>query len=387
MFRGCLSGIHLFTFGLFRNRLFTFCLFRFRLFTEFLTGAFLFREFLFVFVPGRGGGFHFLYFFPAQEFLHVENSLEDLHRTGRDIHIVLVWYCERFCKKTFFGLCVHKDLPDVISGQPGKGKRKLLPVHVDSQISESGKLTVFGLGVVFTVSYADTVAGGSEIRIPGFCAVKRDVSVAEIEVVNILKGLCPGKDRVVPAERYQLSGKFRKLIAFRGRCPVDPGGFIVLTVGIVVASLCVEALVSLQQHRGASGKHDKRQEVADLFSAEPQDLFILRFALFTAVPAEVLLAAVETEFAVFLVVAVIVGDEVCEGEPVTAGHIAQIRMILRSSEKELQEVGHHIIVALDESAEQGLELIAAGDEIGKADWSIHCGGSAPAGSSGADDQP
>ena len=92
--------------------------------------------------------------------------------------------------------------------------------------------------------------------------------------------------------------------------PVQPGGQIVLTVGVVVAELAVAELVSRQEHGDAPAAHQQRKGVAAHPAAQGVDLGVCRLTLHAAVPAVVVISSVGVVPAVFQVVLLVVGVQI-----------------------------------------------------------------------------
>ena len=84
-----------------------------------------------------------------------------------------------------------------------------------------------------------------------------------------------------------------------------------------------------------------------------------------AVPAVILSLSVQTELSVGFVVPLVIRDEIRQGKSIESGDSAENPVLVRDTEEKLQEVFHHIVIALDKAAQQSLKIIAAGDKIGK----------------------
>ena len=100
--------------------------------------------------------------------------------------------------------------------------------------------------------------------------------------------------------------------------PVDPTDRIILAPGVVVAVLGAQELVARQDHRHALRDHEGRHQVPDLPAADREHGRIVGRSLDAAVPAPVGVAAVAVPLAVGLVVFLVVGDQVVQGEAVVA---------------------------------------------------------------------
>src|SRR5215470_14070373 len=82
--------------------------------------------------------------------------------------------------------------------------------------------------------------------------------------------------------------------------PIDPTNFIVLTVGVVVATLRAPELIPGQNHGGAGGEQENGRKVPHLPLTQPDDLRSLGWALPAAVPAQVIITTVGVPLAVGL---------------------------------------------------------------------------------------
>ena len=103
---------------------------------------------------------------------------------------------------------------------------------------------------------------------------------------------------------------------FSAHVPVQPGDEIILTIGIVIAKLRIAKLIAGQKHRCASAAHEHRDGIADHLPAQSTYLRVIAFAFGSAVPAPVVVAAVQIAPAVGLVVLLAVRIHVPEGEAV-----------------------------------------------------------------------
>jgi hypothetical protein len=101
-----------------------------------------------------------------------------------------------------------------------------------------------------------------------------------------------------------------------GGGPVDPGGGVVLAVGVVVAALAVPEFVAGCEHRRALREQQAGQQRSLQTRAQGQHLGIVGRSFPAAVPAQVVAMAVAVAFAVGFVVAQVVADEVGQREAV-----------------------------------------------------------------------
>src|SRR5262249_15981719 len=95
---------------------------------------------------------------------------------------------------------------------------------------------------------------------------------------------------------------------------------VVLAVGIVVPPLAVPNLIAHQDH-GDSQRHQRdRQEVLHLAVAQRFHAGVVGWAFHATVPAPIVIGPLPVCLAVGLVVLLVVGDEVVEGEAVVTRH-------------------------------------------------------------------
>src|SRR5699024_2698256 len=127
----------------------------------------------------------------------------------------------------------------------------------------------------------------------------------------------PPQHRMVGTEGDQLPGEGQQWLV--QVLPVDPGQLVVLGVDVVVALLGAAHLVPVGEHRHPLGDHQRGEEVALLASAQAQDVLVVGGAFGAAVPGPVVALPVPVVLTVGLVVLLVVGDQVGEGEPVVGG--------------------------------------------------------------------
>src|SRR5439155_25155433 len=104
------------------------------------------------------------------------------------------------------------------------------------------------------------------------------------------------------------------------KLPVQPGGLVVLTVGVVVAVLGVAQLVAAADHRHALGEEQGGDQIPLLAFAEGAASRIVARPLGAAVPAQVIVAAVFVVLAIGFVVFLVVTDQVLQREAIVAGN-------------------------------------------------------------------
>src|SRR6266481_203579 len=102
--------------------------------------------------------------------------------------------------------------------------------------------------------------------------------------------------------------------------PIEPAGFVVLAIRVVVPKLCSPHFVTHEKHGHTDRKHRYGQKVFNLPVSELLDARIIRWTFNTTVPTSVVVRSVAIIFAICFIVLVIIGDEVVEGEPVMARH-------------------------------------------------------------------
>ena len=100
--------------------------------------------------------------------------------------------------------------------------------------------------------------------------------------------------------------------------PVEPGGGVVVAVGVVVALLRAPDLIPHQDHRDSQRHQGESQAILHLAITQPFDLRVLGRAFDSAVPAPVVVGAIAVVLAVGLVMLIVVGNEVVEREAIVA---------------------------------------------------------------------
>src|SRR5580704_2165773 len=93
--------------------------------------------------------------------------------------------------------------------------------------------------------------------------------------------------------------------------PVEVIDLVVLIVGVVVAFVSGEELISGREHGSAVREHEKAEEVSYLTAPQGENLVGNSVVSFpAAVPAAVIIGAIVVAVSVGFVVLVVVGDEV-----------------------------------------------------------------------------
>src|SRR5215471_9816556 len=143
--------------------------------------------------------------------------------------------------------------------------------------------------------------------------------------------------------------------------PVEPSGFAVLVIGIVIAELRVQEFVAGPKHWDPVRQHEKAEKV--LYLPAPQGQHLIRHPLIpfvTTVPTVVRVGAVLVVVAIRPVVLLVVGDEVVQRKAImrsqeihTLISVISIEAIIGekvvASIKTAHEVGHHSRIAFHES--------------------------------------
>ena len=127
------------------------------------------------------------------------------------------------------------------------------------------------------------------------------------------------KDRLLLEDPCYAADELQEVGLRLVQVPVEPGQFVVLAIGVVVALLGAADFVAGQDHRHALGKQQRGQEVPHLLAPQAR---IAGSSVGPSTPQfqlVLLFVAVAVVFAVGLVVLVVVGNQVVEREAVVAG--------------------------------------------------------------------
>ncbi len=181
-------------------------------------------------------------------------------------------------------------------------------------------------GIETTAGHEHPQAGGSRIA-PVFVGhplaiVTKPSDVAHADTMDLaaLEEVCALNERMLPPQPDEIPREFEQhralVVAIRLERPIEPGERVVLAVGVVVALLGAADLVSGTQHRGALREQQGRQEIALLPAAHGANAGIVGLALDAAIRRQVVVGPVAVVLAVGLVVLVLVGDQIAQGEPV-----------------------------------------------------------------------
>ena len=101
--------------------------------------------------------------------------------------------------------------------------------------------------------------------------------------------------------------------------PVNPTGFIVLAVSVVISALRAAEFVAAQEHRYAARDQQGQKKVLNLAFPQGLDSGIRRFAFGAIVLAEVGVGTVMVVFSVCFIVLVAITHHVVQSEAVVAG--------------------------------------------------------------------
>ena len=152
------------------------------------------------------------------------------------------------------------------------------------------------------------------VCMPGKCIVNADggeVGACRFQIF-CNAGVCLSQSDHIPAEPEDL-------LIFLQQGPVQPGYFVVLTVGIVVAELGVAEFISRKEHGCAPAAQQGGKGIFDKPHAQCPDLLIVRVSLGAAVPAVSTVVPVRIVPAVGFVVFGVVGVQIIQGKAIVTG--------------------------------------------------------------------
>ena len=149
----------------------------------------------------------------------------------------------------------------------------------------------------------------------------------------------------------KMDHKFEKLeqfTVFLQKTPVQPGHLIVLTIGIVVAELCVPEFIACQKHRRSPAAHQYRTGIADHPITKHLYFRIVGLPLRSAVPAPVVACAVgivpSIGFIVFRIVRIqiVQRESIVTSQKIHTGIVARIPFVavLRVSAVQISRSGY-----------------------------------------------
>src|SRR5260370_31092084 len=124
---------------------------------------------------------------------------------------------------------------------------------------------------------------------------------------------------MVPAERNYVFEEPEQPLILLHQLPIEPANLVILAISIVVSLLRPPDLISAQEHRNASREEQNRRKILDLQLAQRLNVGIVRCSLDATIPAQIIVDAIPVILAVGLVVLVIVGNQVIQGEAIVTG--------------------------------------------------------------------
>jgi len=101
--------------------------------------------------------------------------------------------------------------------------------------------------------------------------------------------------------------------------PVMPARFIVLAVGVVVATLRAAQFIASKQHRHAARYQQGEQEVFDLAFPDGPDLSIFCFSFNAVILAEIFVGPIAIAFSVAFIMLVSITYQIMQGEAIVTG--------------------------------------------------------------------
>ena len=123
------------------------------------------------------------------------------------------------------------------------------------------------------------------------------------------------KRRVRVSHRDHVARKFEKfLLAFVER-PIQPGQFVVLTIGIVIALLRHAKLVAAEHHRHAMAEQDRSEQIATCLEAPVEHSRFVTWSLDTKIESKIVVGAIAIVLAVGFIVFLVVGNKIGRSNP------------------------------------------------------------------------
>ena len=98
------------------------------------------------------------------------------------------------------------------------------------------------------------MAEGTQVGLPCFRTVQRQIGIPAPDIIRILKRRDAGEYGMIISELNDPFDIFPDILARLTVVPFGPAGLIVLTIGIVVAELCVKILISGVDKRSTLGE-------------------------------------------------------------------------------------------------------------------------------------
>ena len=195
--------------------------------------------------------------------------------------------------------------------QLGNRDSHILPVGIDRHIYQ---IVRSGMGVVPREADGQGFGVFGNIRL--IC-----VDAVGVEGFHAADGIRQqlAYDRMhmpVPNHKFE---KFKQFPVLIKETPVQPGGFVVLAIRVVVAVLGIAEFIPRQEHGRSAAAHQHGTGIADHPETEAEDFGVVGISFGAAVPAPVVVGAVRIVPAVFFVVFLVVGIEIVQCKAVMAG--------------------------------------------------------------------
>ena len=125
---------------------------------------------------------------------------------------------------------------------------------------------------------------------------------------------------VAMAESNEESIKSLELSVLGQLVPQKPIQFIVLAPGVVIAISGVSIFISHEQHRCSYGQNKSCVQIPHLPLSEFENLLIFCRPLSPTVPAFVVISSVSVSFPIFLVVLILIADQIFQGVAIVSCH-------------------------------------------------------------------
>src|SRR6266496_2735716 len=101
--------------------------------------------------------------------------------------------------------------------------------------------------------------------------------------------------------------------------PIEPTDLVILAVGIVIALLRSSNFITGKDHRNALRKHKYGHTILDLTLAQGPNCCIIRLPFHATIPTHIIIAAIPVVFTVGLIVLVVIGHQIIQGEAIMTG--------------------------------------------------------------------
>ena len=104
------------------------------------------------------------------------------------------------------------------------------------------------------------------------------------------------------------------------QAPIEPAHFVILAVGIVIAELGSAKFIPAEQHGNASRDKQGQQKILNQTDPDTLDSWILTWPFHAAIVAIVGIGSIAAELSIFVIVLLLVADQVVEREAVMTSH-------------------------------------------------------------------